>query len=234
MRDDYAKELDALVTSLTKAGKLEEAVSVRRFRQSLPASPANAPQVAGPLKPLPSGEVPTTTDTGTSPIVTERSVGPTAKPTPVLNNPDNATVRWSYLSDIEEQAATVGFDQFVKGKLTLKDKKITVGGDIPRHGLYAHAPSNITYDLSHQAFVAFKGRVGLIDGSWGEVEFIVVGDGKELWKSPVVKKEREGKNPKMVQFDLNIRGVRELVMKVDPLGSQVSDHSVWVDPQLGK
>jgi hypothetical protein len=46
MRDDYAKELDALVTSLTKDGKLEEALIVRRFRQSLPASPVSAPQVA--------------------------------------------------------------------------------------------------------------------------------------------------------------------------------------------
>ena len=44
MRDDYAKELDALVTSLTKAGKLEEAVTVRRFRQSLPAVSAAASQ----------------------------------------------------------------------------------------------------------------------------------------------------------------------------------------------
>jgi hypothetical protein len=47
LRDDYASELDALVLRLTKAGKLKEAMTVSKFRQSLPASPASAPPVAG-------------------------------------------------------------------------------------------------------------------------------------------------------------------------------------------
>jgi hypothetical protein len=44
LRDDYAKKLEELVTSLTKAGKLQEAMTVRKFRESL-----SSVSVAGPL-----------------------------------------------------------------------------------------------------------------------------------------------------------------------------------------
>jgi formylglycine-generating enzyme required for sulfatase activity len=37
LRDDYASELDALVLRLTKDGKLKEAMTVRKFREDLPA-----------------------------------------------------------------------------------------------------------------------------------------------------------------------------------------------------
>jgi formylglycine-generating enzyme required for sulfatase activity len=39
LRDDYAEELDALVLRLTKDGKLKEAMTVRKFRENLPAAP---------------------------------------------------------------------------------------------------------------------------------------------------------------------------------------------------
>jgi len=42
LRDDHARELDALVAGLTKEGKLEEALTVRRFRENLPATSAAA------------------------------------------------------------------------------------------------------------------------------------------------------------------------------------------------
>jgi formylglycine-generating enzyme required for sulfatase activity len=39
LRDDYVAELDALVLRLTKDGKLIEAMTVRKFRENLPAAP---------------------------------------------------------------------------------------------------------------------------------------------------------------------------------------------------
>ncbi len=39
LREDYVAELDALVLSLTKDGKLIEAMTVRKFRENLPAAP---------------------------------------------------------------------------------------------------------------------------------------------------------------------------------------------------
>jgi formylglycine-generating enzyme required for sulfatase activity len=39
LRDDYVAKLDALVLRLTKDGKLKEAMTVRKFRENLPAAP---------------------------------------------------------------------------------------------------------------------------------------------------------------------------------------------------
>ena len=51
LRDDFAKKLEVLTTSLTKKGKLEEALTVKRFRESLPALAAGS--AAAPLDPAP-------------------------------------------------------------------------------------------------------------------------------------------------------------------------------------
>lgn len=57
LRDDYAKKLDELVTSLTKAGKLQEAMTVKKFRESLPVFSAgtsnNPPAGTTPHNPEP-------------------------------------------------------------------------------------------------------------------------------------------------------------------------------------
>jgi len=145
----------------------------------------------------------------------------------------DALLQPSYLADMKETSAKVGFSEFMTSKI-LKERKMTVCGEIPRHGLYAHAASTVIYDLAGTGASWLKGSVGLEDGQWGKVQFIVFGDDKELWRSPVVMKERREANPKKIRFEVGIRGVKTLKLVVDALGSREHDHSVWVDPQIGK
>jgi len=39
---------------------------------------------------------------------------------------------------------------------------------------------------------------------------------------------------KIARYALSIAGISELALVVDDLGSATNDHSIWVEPELGK
>jgi hypothetical protein len=106
-------------------------------------------------------------------------------------------------------------------RLPLDPVMLRVAGRTFARGLYAHAPSNYTYDLGGK-WDKLTGFAGLAETHGGSVEFRIVGDGKELWTS---KRTGEGQ---LHRIDLSVQGVRELSFLVDDAGDgNGADWGVW-------
>jgi len=134
-----------------------------------------------------------------------------------------------WLSTLEPASATVGYATLQRDK-SISGGPLTLGGSQYEHGLGTHANSDIAYDL-HQRFGQFNALVGVDDDAGkgrGSVEFIVLGDGKPLWKSGIMK---QGDAPKRV--DVSLDGVRTLLLRVTDAADGIDyDHADWVNPQI--
>ena len=106
---------------------------------------------------------------------------------------------------------------------------MSIAGEKFTHGLGTHAASTFSIMLNGQA-EKFTAKVGVDDGAGGRgsVTFKIVGDGKTLWESGVLK---GGEAAKEVAADL--RGVKLLVLSVGDGGDgNDSDHADWADAQI--
>jgi hypothetical protein len=88
---------------------------------------------------------------------------------------------------------------------------LSVGGQRYERGVGMRANSEVEYDLKglFETFSAHVGADDAINSQGAAVEFVVLGDGKELWRSGVMKKG-EGAKP----LKVDVRGVRRLVLRV--------------------
>jgi len=95
-------------------------------------------------------------------------------------------------------------------------ESMDIGGFICHNGVGVHARSSLTFRLGGK-FKTFKADVG-VDGRLekeGSVVFKVIGDGKELYKSPVVRGKTSGGG---LPIEVPVGGVKELTLSVDPTG----------------
>jgi len=109
---------------------------------------------------------------------------------------------------------------------------LQVAGKVYARGLGVHAPSRLTWSLEGRPADLRLG-VGVDDSGrraerGGSVRFRVLGDGRVLWESGVV---RAGQ-PVLTPPGLELRAVRELVLEVDPQGDFVLDRANWLRPLL--
>jgi len=103
---------------------------------------------------------------------------------------------------------------------------LQVGGRFYESGLYAHAASRYTFDLA-RGWNRLHSEFGLQDGGSGSVIFVVRGDGKELFRSKVIKDHRVRK------LDLDVSTVSQLELVVEDAGDGPhSDWGVWLGPRL--
>ena len=107
---------------------------------------------------------------------------------------------------------------------------LTIGGQTFAHGLGTHAKSILFVDLKNKA-QTFSASVGVdseITNPAASIEFFVLGDGKILWQSGVIKTGDAAKN-----FTVNLAGVKMLMLKVGDAGDGVSyDHADWADAKF--
>ena len=144
----------------------------------------------------------------------------------------------TYLSELQPQKTNVGKGTFSMGKyeFTSSDPryKINQGDSIVvhdvqyNHGLFAHAPSRLSYNL-YGDFVQLITTIGLVD--WIDcgdgVQFIVLLDGKEIYRSPTM---RSSSIP--LKIEVSVAGGRNLELIVDPLANPDCDWAIWCDPSL--
>jgi len=78
--------------------------------------------------------------------------------------------------------------------------RLAVAGTVYAEGLPLAVPSE--FCLLPGSATRFAGRVGVDDASDGQAEFVIQGDGRELWRSGVMKKGHAAK-----AFDVNLAGV---------------------------
>ena len=108
---------------------------------------------------------------------------------------------------------------------------LSIGGKTYAHGLGTHANGRIIYDLNGD-YERFEAWVGIDDEmqSFGKssVVFKVVGDGRELFNSGVM---RNATPPK--RLSVSVAGVDELDLIVTDAGDgNNGDHGDWVEPVL--
>ncbi|MDQ2920981.1 MAG: NPCBM/NEW2 domain-containing protein [Acidobacteriota bacterium] len=133
--------------------------------------------------------------------------------------------RGLFLSTIDPVRPGIG-TRGIELNRALSGRPLSIGGQRFEAGIGTRANSEIEYDLKG-LFDTFSALVGVDDGNNNErasVEFVVLGDGKELWRSGVLKKS-DGAKP--VRID--ITGVQRLVLRVtgggDTSGRTQSDWS---------
>lgn len=112
---------------------------------------------------------------------------------------------------------------------------IFLGGQEMKLGLGVHPPSNgfsqVKYNLDGR-FGTFVTTVGLASDeglSSSPVEFILIGDGKPLWKS---KPLRKGQSMETCAGDIS--GVKVLELRAVCSGGHVHAHACWGDPYVMK
>jgi hypothetical protein len=144
-----------------------------------------------------------------------------------------------------ETAAAAPDDEAPRGLTTFKPSAVQVGwarptfdrlpddsllleaaGEIFATGIYAHAPARHEYALGGK-WEILRGKVGLAAGHGGSVVFEISGNGRSLWRSPVVKSDD------LIPFDVSVRGVDKLVLTTGPTDDGPSaDWGLWLEPEL--
>jgi NPCBM/NEW2 domain len=100
--------------------------------------------------------------------------------------------------------------------------------------LLAWAPSEIAYDLTGLNVVTLEGSVGIAPANVNStMRFEVFGDDKVLWQSGVMTQDPKRPGTSLAEnFKIEVSDVKILRLTVDALGSNNSDHAIWIDPRL--
>ena len=108
---------------------------------------------------------------------------------------------------------------------SVDDRVLSVANRTYKNGIGTHAPSNFVYDLPQDADSLFFGVA--IDGECqnkGEVVFAVKVDGRNVWRSGIVK---GGDKPEFSSVSVN--GASRVELLTDPHGSDMCDHADWLN-----
>ena len=104
---------------------------------------------------------------------------------------------------------------------------LSIGGKKFDNGLGTHATSYLRVKLDGNA-KEFKAWVGVDDEETGQpamITFYVIGDGKTLWKSDLMRS-----GDAAVPVDVDLTGVKKLLLFVNNGGDDISfDHADWAD-----
>ncbi|MEY4917791.1 MAG: hypothetical protein RL616_1704 [Verrucomicrobiota bacterium] len=135
-----------------------------------------------------------------------------------------------WLDELNLAAATQGYGE-PKKNLSIDDQPLTIGGKKFGRGFGTHADGLLKINLDGGA-QKFSASVGVDDDVNGNaeasIEFVVTGDGKELWKSGTM---RAGNAAKVCEVDLT--GVKALKLQVTDAGDGIAwDHADWADAKF--
>ena len=152
-----------------------------------------------------------------------------------------AVLAIALFSDCKMPAATFWLDDLDVSKTTqdwgdphknesVDGHVLSIGGETFEHGLGTHANSTLYISLNGAAksFSASVGVDGEITNPSASVNFIVLGDGKLLWLSGVM---RAGEAVK--RFDVKLCGIKTLALKVGDANDGISyDHADWANAKF--
>ncbi|HID57354.1 TPA: hypothetical protein EYP37_12540 [Candidatus Poribacteria bacterium] len=118
--------------------------------------------------------------------------------------------------------------------------EIVIGGVYFERGIGTHAVAKIVYDLTGGDWVKFEGYVGMADekdpaecGHGGSCVFVFYVDGKEVFRSDVLRGTEGGKNVPPVKVELDVSGARELTIEILDGGDGIGcDHGAIGDAKL--
>ncbi|MDR2762640.1 MAG: NPCBM/NEW2 domain-containing protein, partial [Planctomycetaceae bacterium] len=141
---------------------------------------------------------------------------------------DNSNV--VYVEQLDLRNTTSGWQQTV-AKKSVANNPIKLNGKTYEHGVGSHAAGHIAISLAglNGVFTADVGIDDESDGQNAQMEFIVYGDEKILWKSGVVSTTDE---PKKCEVKLNGIKTLRLVQTPGPNNNIDWDHGDWADAKI--
>jgi alpha-galactosidase len=135
-----------------------------------------------------------------------------------------------WLDQLDIRSATQGWGAPHKNK-SVDNHTLSIGGKQFERGFGTHAESflHVKLDGGAQKFTASVGVDDEVNKNpASSVEFLVLGDGKELWSSGIL---HAGDAPKPCAVDL--AGVKMLLLKVGDAGDGIDfDHADWADAKF--
>ena len=132
------------------------------------------------------------------------------------------------LSQAEPERAAVGWLRPTFDNLPRQNPWLESAGKLFETGIYAHAPSEYHYVLD-KAWQRLRGECGLPSQRIGSVVFVIYSDGREVFRSPVV---RPGKTE---SYDIDLTGVSEIILATEDAGDgKAGDWGVWLGPELSR
>jgi hypothetical protein len=135
------------------------------------------------------------------------------------------------LSELEPVRLTSGWRQPELNR-TFTGKGLSIKGRQYERGVGMPTNSEIEFEIGgpYETFSALVGVDDEYNAAEGAVEFAVVGDGKQFWRSEAVKKA-DGAVPVKV----NVKGVRGLTLRARRAGGEGGRiHADWADAKLLK
>ena len=139
----------------------------------------------------------------------------------------------AYLSDVAWADATVGWGKPARNSFWFGDNfqmsaLLVLDGRFYDKGLYAHSPSRYGFAVDRK-WKTLTASIGLRDGAnpSGSAVFIVRGDGKELYRSKVLKVGAS----QAVSVDISAVANLELIAEGGK-GNSNNSWAVWVDPEV--
>ena len=136
-----------------------------------------------------------------------------------------ANTRKLDLTMAKTQKAQVGWHAPARN-LMPEDGFIEVNGRFFEFGFYAQSPSIYSFSLDGK-WKRFEFGCGLQDGHPGSVVFVVRGDGKEIFRSGIIKNEM------LIQERINLGTIKELELITEDAGDGTAhDWGIWLNPIL--
>jgi len=135
-----------------------------------------------------------------------------------------------WLDDLDLSVTTQGWGVPQKNQ-SVGGHALAIGGQKFERGFGTHATSSLRINLASDA-KSFAASVGVDDEVNGEaassVEFIVLGDGRPLWRSDVMHAKDAAKT-----CMVDLTGVKTLVLEVTDAGDgNAGDHADWADAKF--
>lgn len=151
---------------------------------------------------------------------TDPRTPPTERPTDVA-----ADAKETWLSNLKWDSVKVGYGRpclnYNEAGFPMRSYERT-----HRYGIGIHAPANATYTLDGK-WGKLDAFIGLIARSKGSIIFVVNGDGKELYRSEVIKDQKER------HISVDLTGVKKMELIVEDAGDgRTWDWGMWFSPKL--
>src|ERR1035438_7432498 len=133
-----------------------------------------------------------------------------------------------YISSLDLSPITQGWGQPQADK-AVTGAPMSVGGKKFERGLGTHADSLVRLQLKggSEKFMAFVGVDDAANSDQATITFRVIGDGKTLWKSPVMKRGLAA-----CAVDLSVKGIKVLLLITDSAGDNSFGHADWAEAKL--
>jgi len=193
-------------------------------RGAAPARPSDAPFDSAPAFPLYRPELRSWSRTLIPPVACNTGAAV------VQRRPrEISTIDGVYLDTLTWSEATAGWGE-VRLNRSVMNKPMTMAGRRYLRGIGTHAGSRIDYALpgGFKTFAATAGYDQEVRG--GSVVFVVKGDDRELFRSPVA-----GRDTSPIEIRVPLDGVSRLSLIVEDAGDGIAaDHANWADARLLK